>query len=88
MGQVAGLAIRAGFSAVIVPNTAADQRKNKQKRGYYGTELYGSNCAFLVHCLIKMPSRRAAFLAVALGKRTSSVLQTRWRRKRLHHKGK
>ena len=87
MAKVAGLAIRAVLSAMIMPNAAANQRKNKQKRGQYCAELYGSNCAVLVHCLIKMPSRRAAFLYGALGKRTSSVLQTRPTRKRLQHKG-
>jgi hypothetical protein len=49
MAQVAGLAIRAGFPVVIMPNGAADQRKHKQKRGQYGAELYGSNCAALLH---------------------------------------
>jgi hypothetical protein len=29
VAEVAGLAIRAGFSAMIVPNTAADQREHK-----------------------------------------------------------
>ena len=39
MAEVASLAIRAGFSAMIVPRGAADQRKYKQKRGQYGAEL-------------------------------------------------
>jgi hypothetical protein len=46
---MAGLAIRAGFAAVIMPDGAADQRKHEQKRSQYGAELYGSNCAVSVH---------------------------------------
>jgi len=55
VAEVAGLAIRAGFAAMIVPNTAADQRKNKQKRGQNCAELYGSNCAVLLHSQLTMP---------------------------------
>jgi hypothetical protein len=39
VAEMAGLAIRAGFSAMIVPGGAADQRKYKQKRGEHGAEL-------------------------------------------------
>jgi hypothetical protein len=49
MAQVAGLAIRAGFSAMIVPGGAANQRKYKQKRGQYCAELHCSNCAVSQH---------------------------------------
>ena len=87
MAQVAGLAIRAGFSAMIMPNTAADQRKYEQKCGQYGAEPNRSNCALLLHSSIMMPSPRAALLTGAQGKRTFSVLQTRPRRKRLQHNG-
>jgi hypothetical protein len=49
MAKVAGLAIRAGFSAMIVPGGAANQRKYKQKRDQHGSELQRSNCAILLH---------------------------------------
>ena len=49
MAQMAGLAIRAGFSAMIVPRGAADQRKHKQKRGQYCADLNCSSCAVLQH---------------------------------------
>jgi hypothetical protein len=49
VAKVAGLAIRAVLSAMIMPNAAANQRENEQKPGDYGAELYGSNCAVLVH---------------------------------------
>ena len=49
MAQMAGLAIGAGFAAVIVPRGTADQRKNKQQRGQYHAEFYGSDCAVLLH---------------------------------------
>lgn len=39
MAQMAGLAIRTGFSAMIVPRGAANQRKYQQKRGQHGAEL-------------------------------------------------
>lgn len=47
---------------MIVPNAAANQRKDEQKGGYDGADLYGSNCAVVVHRLFKMLSPRAALL--------------------------
>ena len=58
MAQMASLAIRAGFSAMIVPRGAANQRKYKQKRGQHGAELYCSNCAVLQHYLTDLPFPR------------------------------
>jgi hypothetical protein len=49
MAQMAGLAIRAGFAAVIMPGGAADQCKYKQERGKYNADFCGSDCAVLLH---------------------------------------
>ena len=49
MAQVTGLTICAGFAAVIVPNTAANQRKHKQKRRQDGRDLDSPNCPVLLH---------------------------------------
>lgn len=49
MAEVTGLTICAGFAAVIVPNTAADQGKYQQKRRQDGRDLDNPNCPVLLH---------------------------------------
>ena len=60
MAQVTSLAICAGFAAVIVPNTAADQRKYKQKRRQHGTDSDSPNCPVLLHIQQTQRSRLPA----------------------------
>jgi|CZKC01.1.fsa_nt_gi hypothetical protein len=85
MAQVASLAIRAGFSAMIVPNATADKRDHEQKRGQYGANLYRSNCPVLPHSERTLPFPRLNEPGAALETGTSSVLQTHPQRKWLHH---
>ena len=49
VGKVARLAICAGFSAMVMPSGAANQREHKKDRGEYSAESKGSNCAVLLH---------------------------------------
>ena len=49
MAQVTGLTVCAGFATMVVPNTAANQRKYKQKRRQHGRDLNSSNCPVLLH---------------------------------------
>jgi len=80
MAQMAGRAIRARFSAMVMPGAVADQRKYKQKRGQYGADLECSNCAVVLHserCFAGSTFRTNTAARIT---RTFSVLQTRWRR--------
>src|ERR1700689_1158391 len=57
MAQMAGGAIRAGFSAMIMPRGAADEREHEQKRGESCADLNGSNCAVLLHVCVAGKAR-------------------------------
>jgi len=85
MAQVAGLTICAGFAAVIVPNTAADQRKHQQKRRQHRCDLDSPNCPVLLH-IQQLKDPACPSIIAARATRISSVLQTRGRRKRLQRK--